>query len=93
MDGIIYHEIMQNLVTSEKYLNLNDQLKKLSVQKKIFFQRKLDNIMKDEYPALNYCMKLMGRGPNAFIQFIDIPIETKQNIIVDSRLNTSLEIQ
>ena len=79
--------IMQNPVTFEKFLNLNDQFKKLSVQRRIFSQRMVDEIMKRDSPALDYCMRLLHRGPNAFTQFIDILIETKQNSIVDLLLN------
>lgn len=79
--------IMQNLVTFEKCLNINDQFKKLSVQRRIFSQRMVDDIMKRDSPTLDYCMRLLHRGPNAFTQFIDILIETKQNSIVDLLLN------
>lgn len=79
--------IMQNLVTLEKCLNLNDRFKKLSVQRRIFSQRMVDDIMKRDSPTLDYCMRLLHRGPNAFTQFIDILIETKQNSIVDLLLN------
>ena len=45
-------------------------------------------IMKTDSPSLDYCMKLLRRGPNTFTQFIDILIETKQNDIIDLLLNT-----
>ena len=83
------HKMMRNLVILEKCLNLNDHFQKPSVQKKIFPQRMLDDTVKDEPPTLNLCMMLMSRSPNALIQFIDILIETKQNVIVDLLLNTS----
>ena len=38
-------------------------------------------------------MKLLRRGPDVFTQFIDILIETQQNVIVDLLLNTTLEMQ
>ena len=79
--------IMRNLVTLEKCLNLNDQFKKLSVQRRSFSQRMVDDIMKRDSPALDYCMRLLYRGPSGFTQFIDILIETKQNSIVDLLLN------
>ena len=87
------HKIMRNLVNLEKCLNLNDQFQKLSRQKKIFCKAMLDNVMKGESPTLNYCMMLMGHGPNAFTQFIDILIKTTQNFVLDLILNTTLEVQ
>ena len=83
MNGLEKQKIIRILVTLEKCLNLNDHLQKLSVQKKIFFQRMLDDIMKDESPALDNCMILMGRKPNTFAQFIETLIKTKQNDNID----------
>ena len=77
MEGFMKHKIMQNLVILEKFLNLNDRFKKLSMQWKVFSQL-LDNVMKYESPTMNYSMMLISRGPNAFTQFIDILTETKQ---------------
>ena len=78
MDGFMKHKIMQNLVLLGKRLNLNDRFQKLSVQKKIFFQRILDDILKGESPAFNYCMMLISRGQNIlllkFIQFVLIKL-------------------
>jgi len=68
---------LRNLVILEKCGNLKDQFQKVSVQKKIFSQSILDDIMKDESPALTYCVMLMSRGPNAFTQFIDVLVEKK----------------
>ena len=42
-----------------------------------FSQIIVDDTMKDESPTLSYGVMLMGCGPNAFTQFIDILIETK----------------
>ena len=42
----------------------------------------LIDIMRSDAPSLNYCMKLLGQGPDAFTQF-EILIETKQNDIVN----------
>ena len=84
MNGFEKEKIMQNLVFGTM---LHDQFQKLSVQKEIFSQRRHENIMKDKTPPLDYCIMLMRHGPNAFTQFIDILIETKQNDIVDLLLN------
>ena len=93
MDGFMKHKIMQSLVILEKCLNLNDRFQKWSIQKKIFSQRMINDIIQHESPTLNYCMMLMSRGPNVFALFIDTLIEIKQNVIVDILLNTTLEIQ
>ena len=37
--------------------------------------------MKNNSPSLDYCLKLLRRGPYTFTQFINILIETKQNDI------------
>ena len=71
-----------------KMFEYNDQFKKLSVQKRNYLRLLNDN-MKDESSALDYCMMLMRHGPNTFTQFIDILIETKQNDIVNLLLNTT----
>ena len=80
--------IRSNLVIMEKHLILDDDFLELSLQRKIFSQGTLDNIMKTDSPPLDYCMKLLRRDSNAFTQFIDILIETKQNNIVDILLKT-----
>ena len=49
----------------------------------------LDIIMENDYPTLDYCMRFLRCGPNAFIQFIDVLIETKLNDIFDLLLNTT----
>jgi hypothetical protein len=78
LPSIKQQKIIWNLVTLEKCLNPNAHFQELSVQSEFFFQRMLDDIMKDTSPSLYYCTKLMRRGPSAFTQFIDILIETKQ---------------
>ena len=76
-------KIIWNKVTLEKDLILNDDLLKLSLQRKKFFSQKMPtDIMRNESPSLDYCKKLLCRGPDAFTQFIDILIERKQNVIV-----------
>ena len=77
------HKIMQNLAIVGKCLDVDDHLQKLSIQKKIFSQRMLDDIIKNKSSTLNYCMKLMCHDPNAFTQFTNILFEIKQNDIVD----------
>ena len=56
---------------------------------KIFYQRKLDHIMKYESLSFQYSIKLICCGSNAFAQFTDILIGTKQNDIVDLLSNTT----
>ena len=49
----------------------------------------LKDVMRNEPPSSNYCMKLLCCGPDAFTQFIDILIERKQNGIVVFLLATT----
>ena len=92
MDRFEKDRIMRNLILMEKRLILDDDFLELSIQRKIFSRGMLVDIMKTDSPSLDYCMKLLRRGPNAFTQFIDILITTRQNDIVDMLLNISLEI-
>ena len=80
--------IRSNLVFMEKHLILDDDFLELSLQRRIFSQGTLDNIMKTDSPPLDYCMKLLKCDSNAYSQFIDILIETKQNNFVDILLKT-----
>jgi hypothetical protein len=59
----------------EKHLILDDDFLELSLQRKIFPQGTLDNIMGNDSPPLEYCMKVLRHDSNAFTQFIDILIE------------------
>ena len=86
---MITKKIVWNIVALEKDLILNDDFINLSLQRKIFSQRMLKDVMRNEPPSLDYCMKLLCRGPDAFTQFIDILIETKQNDIVVLLLATT----
>ena len=79
---------MGNLVFMEKRLILDDDFLELSIQRKIFSQGMLVDIIKTDSPSLDYCMKLLRCGQKAFTQFIDILITTRQNDIVDLLLNT-----
>ena len=47
--------------------------------------------MENDSPTLDYCMRLLRCGSNAFTQFADVLIETKQNDTVDLLLNTTWE--
>jgi hypothetical protein len=76
-------------VNLEKCLILDDDILDLFLQRKIFSQRMLNDIMRNDSPSLDYCMKLLRRGPDAFTQFIDILIETKQDDIVVLILTTT----
>ena len=80
--------IRSNLVFMEKHLILDDDFLELSLQRRIFSQGTLDNIMKTDSPPLDYCMKLLKCDSNAYSQFIDILIGTQQNNIVDILLKT-----
>ena len=80
--------IRSNLVIMETHLILDDDFLELSLQRKIFSQGTLDNIMKTDSPQLEYCMKLLRRDSNAYTRFIDILIGTNQNNIVDILLKT-----
>ena len=81
MTGFEKQKIIRNLVTLEKCLILDNFLV-LSLQRKIFSKKMLNDVMKKESPSLDYCIKLLRLGPDIFTQFIDILIETKQNGIM-----------
>ena len=51
--------VRSNLVIMEKHLILDDDFLELSLQRKIFSQGTLDNIMKTDSPAMDYCMKVL----------------------------------
>ena len=51
--------------------------------------RIIDDIMEHDSPSLDYYLRFLRRRLDAFTQFIDILIATKQNDIVDFLLNTS----
>ena len=50
---------------------------------RIFAQKTIDDLLKNEYTALECSLRLMCRGLKAFSQFIDILIKTKQNYITN----------
>jgi hypothetical protein len=58
--------VRSNLVIMEKHLILDDDFLELSLQRKIFSQETLHNIMKTDSPAMDYCMKFLRRDSNAF---------------------------
>ena len=89
MIGFEKQKILRNLVKLEKCLVLDDDFLELSLQRKIFSLEMLNSIMGTDSPSLDYCMKLMHCESNAFTQFIDILIETKQNDIVILLLTTT----
>jgi len=80
---------MQNLVALGKRFILSDHFQEFSVQRKIFSRRRLDDIIKNDSPSLEYFMRVSPRGPNVFTQFTDIQTERKQDDIVDLLLNTN----
>jgi hypothetical protein len=65
-----------------------DRFEKEKILGNLLFMEKLLNL-DDDFPSLDYCMKLLRRGPKAFTQFIDILITTRQNGIVYLLLNTN----
>ena len=71
------NKIIQNLVTMEKCLKVDENFLQLFFQRKIFSQGMLNDIMRNESPSFDYCMKLLRCGLYAFTQFVDITIETK----------------
>ena len=93
MDRFEKERILGNLVFMVKHLILDDDFLELSIQRKIFSRGMLVDIMKTDSPSLDYCMKHLHRGSNAFTQFIDILIMTRQNDIVDMLLNISLDFR
>ena len=85
MDGFEKERIMGNLVFMEKSLILDDDFLELSIQRKIFSQGILVDIMKSDSPSLDYCMKLLRRGPKALRgpkAFIDILITSRRDIMI-----------
>jgi hypothetical protein len=72
MDRFEKEKIRGNIVFMEKRLVLDDDFLELSVQRKIFSQGIHVDIMKTDSPPLDYCIKLLRRGPKEFKQFIDI---------------------
>ena len=75
---------MRNQVTVDKCEILDDNFQVLSLQRKMFSQRTLNDIMGNDFTSLEYFVKLLRRGPDVFTQFIAILIETKQNDIVNT---------
>jgi hypothetical protein len=41
----------------------------------VFMEKRL--ILDDDFPSLDYCMKLLRRCPKAFTKFIDLLITTR----------------
>ena len=60
-----------------------DDFLELSIQRKMFSKRILDDILKNYSPCLDWCMKLLRHGLDTLAKFIGIIIETKKNNIVD----------
>ena len=89
MAGFEKPNIIENLVPLEKCLIVDDDFKELFLQREIFSQRMLNDIRENVSPPLDYCMKLLRHCPDAFTQFIDILIKTKQNDIVDLLLSAT----
>ena len=87
MDGFEKEKIIQNLLFMVECLILDDDFLELPLQRRLFSKRILVDLMQNDSPSLDYCMKLLRRGPNTFTQIIDIAIGTKQNGIVDLLLN------
>ena len=73
---------MCHLLTFKKCLILDGGILELPLQRKIFSQSMLNDIMRNESPSLDYFMKLLHHGPDVVNQFIDILMEPKQNDIV-----------
>jgi len=61
MTGFV-KENSRNLVTLENFLILGDEFPELSLQRKIFSQWMLDNIIGNELKPLDYWMKILHRG-------------------------------
>jgi len=64
MSGFEKQKIIRNLVTLEKCLFLDDDCSRVISSK--------ENIMRNMSPSLDYCIKLLHLGPDAFTQFIDL---------------------
>ena len=76
--GFEKQKIIWSLGILEKYLILNDDFLEFSLQRKIFSQKVLNDIMRNKSPSLDYCVKLLRRGPDGFTELIDtILMETK----------------
>ena len=49
---------------------LNDDFQELSLQRKKYSQRMLNNALRMDYSSLNFCMKLIRRGPEALLSLL-----------------------
>jgi len=72
-----------------KLLILDNDFLSLSLQQRIFFQRMLNGIMKNDSPSLDYCKKILRCDQYASTQFIDILTEKIENDIMVLLLNTT----
>jgi len=54
MTGIDEQKIIRKIVNLEKCLILDDDLLELSLQRKIFSQRMLNDLMRNESPSVDY---------------------------------------
>ena len=59
MNKVDRQNITGNLDTLEKWLILDDNYQKLSVQKTIFTKRMVDIVIKNESPSLEYCRRII----------------------------------
>ena len=84
MNKVEGQKIIRNLVTLEKYLILHDHFQRLSVQKRISTKRVIDLIMKNDSQSLDYCLRLMCRGPKAFSQKTTVDYAIDINCIEDT---------
>lgn len=71
--------ILRSLVDLTKLLDLNPRFLSLLQQKyKVFSQQMVEDILKNETPALELCFMLVKRGPNAYNNFVGALRETNQ---------------
>ena len=59
MLGYEKQKIIRNLVTLKNFFTVDDDFQDLSLQRKIFSQRILNDIMKNDSLSLNYGMELV----------------------------------
>ena len=59
MLGYEKQKIIWNLVSLKNFLTVDDDFQELSLQRKIFSQRILNDIMKNDSLSLNYCLELV----------------------------------
>lgn len=89
MDPTDSEIIIRSLPALQKNLDLNPHFLRLlcSTPYKIFSEQMIADIMRSDTPALNLCLKLTKRGPDAYNNFLNALREAKQDNVIIPILN------